>query len=296
MLGAMPLSRAVSGLEIDCLANFMNAAKSVDECQVLEVKGDIFERLTHFGDARVDVVLSAFGYDKDDFLCSAQYQTYLRRRCEKLTSGPLNVEDILHFSRTHTTANKLLSTIANASIRSDLFSSIYAAIRSVISKHYKPFAIKYVRDRVSIFGYSAEEFFMHHFYKTTILSSFNSVLHAKRINISRLYRTLIHYPYALAILQSQLAKGEYPRLMSSLRPSSRRGRSVNIKASIILYCLGPLPTKCVICLAYTSTKKFISLECGHIFHKMCIIEWLKDHTTCPCCREKVVRKNIYINL
>ena len=45
--------------------------------------------------------------------------------------------------------------------------------------------------------------------------------------------------------------------------------------------------ECVICInkvSYLNQK----LECGHVFCNSCILEWLIDHDTCPCCRTEVV--------
>ena len=33
-------------------------------------------------------------------------------------------------------------------------------------------------------------------------------------------------------------------------------------------------------------KKIFKLECSHLFHKNCILEWLKNKNTCPICRQK----------
>ena len=34
-------------------------------------------------------------------------------------------------------------------------------------------------------------------------------------------------------------------------------------------------------------------QCGHCFHKKCIQEWLKTHSTCPNCRQSC--RNLYIS-
>lgn len=42
---------------------------------------------------------------------------------------------------------------------------------------------------------------------------------------------------------------------------------------------------CTICL---NEVKAVPLACGHVFHKKCINEWLKENSSCPNCREKVI--------
>ena len=46
---------------------------------------------------------------------------------------------------------------------------------------------------------------------------------------------------------------------------------------------------CSICLDdYSDTGvAIIQLDCGHIFHKKCIHEWLDNNDTCPECRSEV---------
>ena len=29
------------------------------------------------------------------------------------------------------------------------------------------------------------------------------------------------------------------------------------------------------------------LNCGHIFHSACIVDWMKNHDNCPICRKKI---------
>jgi hypothetical protein len=46
--------------------------------------------------------------------------------------------------------------------------------------------------------------------------------------------------------------------------------------------------ECSICLEYYSKKeKKVILECGHEFHKGCILEWLDKEKTCPLCRNNI---------
>jgi hypothetical protein len=40
--------------------------------------------------------------------------------------------------------------------------------------------------------------------------------------------------------------------------------------------------ECCICSEFYEDKH--KLQCGHIFHKDCILVWIKDHKSCPLCR------------
>ena len=43
--------------------------------------------------------------------------------------------------------------------------------------------------------------------------------------------------------------------------------------------------KCLICLEeYVNNDNVIYLPCFHIFHKNCIIQWIKKHANCPLCK------------
>lgn len=46
---------------------------------------------------------------------------------------------------------------------------------------------------------------------------------------------------------------------------------------------------CNICLS--DMKEFITINCGHCYHKECVGKWLLNNTTCPCCRIVVKTKN-----
>lgn len=58
--------------------------------------------------------------------------------------------------------------------------------------------------------------------------------------------------------------------------------------------------QCSICLTDISklenkNNNNFKLNCGHKFHKECIMEWLKNHNTCPLCRDKMIIINYLKN-
>ncbi len=52
-------------------------------------------------------------------------------------------------------------------------------------------------------------------------------------------------------------------------------------------------SECNICLCNLNNRKVVTLECGHKFHKSCIIKWFTvqietgNHPSCPSCRNLV---------
>eukprot|EP00750_Incisomonas_marina_P031316 INCI797.1.p1 GENE.INCI797.1~~INCI797.1.p1 ORF type:complete len:451 (+),score=59.77 INCI797.1:283-1635(+) len=45
---------------------------------------------------------------------------------------------------------------------------------------------------------------------------------------------------------------------------------------------------CVICMEdWTEGEKAVRLPCNHVFHKECVVHWLKSRNSCPVCREKL---------
>lgn len=50
----------------------------------------------------------------------------------------------------------------------------------------------------------------------------------------------------------------------------------------------PKYQSCSICLSdYETEEDIVIFKCQHIFHKSCIQDWTKSHSTCPCCRDTV---------
>lgn len=60
------------------------------------------------------------------------------------------------------------------------------------------------------------------------------------------------------------------------------------------------PTSCCICLNDVTTG-FV-MECGHKFHCICIVRWVKEQTNCPMCRydferrPRTIFERIYSNI
>jgi hypothetical protein len=47
---------------------------------------------------------------------------------------------------------------------------------------------------------------------------------------------------------------------------------------------------CVVCQDECLESRENSTPCGHVFHTGCLLGWLKNHNTCPCCRESLYDK------
>lgn len=45
--------------------------------------------------------------------------------------------------------------------------------------------------------------------------------------------------------------------------------------------------RCAICYEDSSVHAPVELECGHVFHNVCILVWLVRCATCPMCRKQV---------
>ena len=53
---------------------------------------------------------------------------------------------------------------------------------------------------------------------------------------------------------------------------------------------------CVICQEQCLEKSENSTPCGHVFHTGCLLGWLKNNNTCPCCRASLYDKPVEPNL
>ncbi len=50
---------------------------------------------------------------------------------------------------------------------------------------------------------------------------------------------------------------------------------------------------CVVCQDECLESRENSTPCGHVFHTGCLLGWLKNHNTCPCCRVPLYDKPKY---
>lgn len=47
---------------------------------------------------------------------------------------------------------------------------------------------------------------------------------------------------------------------------------------------------CPICLVdYEGGEKVAHGNCRHAFHEQCLVQWLKNHPSCPCCRQPIIK-------
>ena len=59
-----------------------------------------------------------------------------------------------------------------------------------------------------------------------------------------------------------------------------------IKKNTLDYNLLKKDSDCSICLEpFSKDKEIIILECKHIYHTDCIVQWLNKDISCPLCRE-----------
>lgn len=81
--------------------------------------------------------------------------------------------------------------------------------------------------------------------------------------------------------------GHHTRGPSLSFPSQFRGHARRVSSGIldILKRIDAEP-ECAICYEeFNKGDAMGQLECGHTFHKQCIVDWLKDHASCPICRK-----------
>lgn len=55
-------------------------------------------------------------------------------------------------------------------------------------------------------------------------------------------------------------------------------------------------SECPICYEEYLNEDIKNLECGHKFHKKCIVEWCKITLNCPMCRGEIKRSNSLQNI
>lgn len=85
--------------------------------------------------------------------------------------------------------------------------------------------------------------------------------------------------------------GHHTRGPSLSFPSQFRGHARRVSSGIldILKRIDAEP-ECSICMDDLNKGDAMGqLECGHTFHKQCIVDWLKDNASCPMCRKDMAK-------
>ncbi len=64
--------------------------------------------------------------------------------------------------------------------------------------------------------------------------------------------------------------------------------NLNTNNGYISFILRKHDEDCSICLTKKFTKETIHVtECGHIFHKACLLKWKEQQNTCPICKSNI---------
>lgn len=51
-----------------------------------------------------------------------------------------------------------------------------------------------------------------------------------------------------------------------------------------------IDTSCPICMEdFGEWDSVLLMSCRHVFHKDCIVNWIKDHSTCPMCVRRIIK-------
>lgn len=55
---------------------------------------------------------------------------------------------------------------------------------------------------------------------------------------------------------------------------------------------------CPVCTESMQDREVVTLDCGHAFHAVCVVEWFRRKGSCPLCRDNVdpEERNSYRNL
>jgi hypothetical protein len=116
-------------------------------------------------------------------------------------------------------------------------------------------------------------------------------------------KAMLHYQYvkrdiflflARTDMERFVSRALSPQFLSDMDGESGSGRDPSVTSAWtitfpITSSVGP-PAKCVICLDdVLAGDKIRDFPCRHSFHVCCIDRWLRDHDTCPSCKEVVKR-------
>lgn len=50
--------------------------------------------------------------------------------------------------------------------------------------------------------------------------------------------------------------------------------------------------ECNICVSSLANGEVIVTKCGHLYHEVCILQWLRQSQTCPTCRVGMRRTSV----
>ena len=48
--------------------------------------------------------------------------------------------------------------------------------------------------------------------------------------------------------------------------------------------MSPIHNECSICMDTIGKLESLTLDCGHVYHTLCIRKWKESNTSCPLCR------------
>lgn len=92
------------------------------------------------------------------------------------------------------------------------------------------------------------------------------------------------------------------RFVSVMASSDSAGGKGGIDAATAVAVVVALPSvevsgsslECVICKENMKQGRDVcKLPCDHLFHWMCILPWLKEKNTCPCCRYRLPTDDVF---
>merc|ERR1711933_583864 len=89
-----------------------------------------------------------------------------------------------------------------------------------------------------------------------------------------------------------IGSGHKTRGPSISFPSQFKGHARRLSSGIltILKKIDDEP-ECSVCMCeFEKGEEMGQLECGHTFHKECIVEWLQNEPSCPMCRVPMAEK------
>jgi len=85
--------------------------------------------------------------------------------------------------------------------------------------------------------------------------------------------------YSFEIVSKKIKEKCKEKRIEKRKDNMLKEKIINIESDII----------CSICLeVFEKNDKYIEFECKHIYHKICIKEWLQNNNNCPNCRKIII--------